>query len=123
MDQERPKFGGEFKVEVTNFTWGPKLDMPVPGTGKTLGELIEEGTQEARRAARHQVDALLVAGWQFELPEIVNGWKKTETEPWQWYWRRPPRGRAKKGRLFRSTNQAYNALMREQGKEPEPEAP
>lgn len=71
--------------------------------------------REQRNAYMIQVDALLLAGWSFELPEIVNhnppkqNWSHTRSEPWQWYWRRPgPRG----GRRFLSTSQAYNALQR-----------
>lgn len=30
-----------------------------------------------------------------------------------WYWRRPPRGKRKRGRLFLSTDQALNHLRRE----------
>lgn len=60
-----------------------------------------------------QVEALIDAGWKFELPEIVNNWPKVETEPWQWYWRRPARKKNSKGQRFLSTNQAYNALVRE----------
>lgn len=59
--------------------------------------------QESRNECHHQVDALLEAGWDWELPF-------EDAEPWQWRWRRPgPRG----GRLFLSTNQAFNALQRQ----------
>jgi len=61
---------------------------------------------EARNECMPQVDALMGAGWLFELPAIQ------DPEPWQWYWRRPSKVKGKKGRLFMSTNQAYNALMR-----------
>ena len=30
-----------------------------------------------------------------------------------WYWRRPPRRKGQKGRFFLSTNQAFNALKKE----------
>jgi hypothetical protein len=44
------------------------------------------------------------AGWKSETP------LKSQTQIMSWFWRRPgPRG----GRLFRSTDQALNALRRE----------
>jgi len=61
---------------------------------------------DAREACMPQVDALMGAGWIFELPAIQ------DPEPWQWYWRRPSKRKGKKGRLYMSTNQAYNALVR-----------
>lgn len=70
--------------------------------------LIEQSKHEGRMEAMPQVDALMAAGWKFEIPS------QSGTEPWQWYWRRPPRRKGTKGRLFLSTNQAFNALKREQ---------
>jgi hypothetical protein len=67
---------------------------------------------EIRRNCMPQVDALIDAGWKFEIPEIVNGWKNSESEPWQWYWRSPPKRKNSKGRKYWSTTQAYNALMK-----------
>lgn len=61
---------------------------------------------ESREAALPQVDALMAAGWTFELPDVSG------PEPWQWYWRRPARRKGKKGRKFLSTNQAFNAMLR-----------
>lgn len=63
---------------------------------------------EARENCMPQVDELMGAGWLFVLPEGT-----PDPEPWQWRWRRPSRVKGKKGRLFASTGQAYNALMRE----------
>lgn len=80
----------------------------------------EEVKLEARRNALVECDALLDAGWKFELPEIVNhnppkqDWSKSESEPWQWYWRSPPRRRGSKGRRYLSTSQAYRALLKQQ---------
>lgn len=62
---------------------------------------------EWRKAAQPQVWALINAGWRFELPDSL------DPEPWQWYWRRPPRRKGSQGRKYLSTQQAYNALMRE----------
>lgn len=79
--------------------------------GMTIEEWMaykEQCKHEARMSTLPQVDALLMAGWKFELPAI------NDPEPFQWYWRRPPRRKGVKGRLFRSTNQAYLALMRDE---------
>jgi hypothetical protein len=67
---------------------------------------------EARASAMIQANALMTAGWMFELPSL------NDSEPWQWYWRSPPKGKRTVGRKYLSTNQAYNALMRE----PQPES-
>jgi hypothetical protein len=69
----------------------------------------EQMKHESRMSTLPQVDALLAAGWKFELPAVH------DSEPWQWYWRRPARRKGSKGRLFLSTNQAFNALQRERG--------
>ena len=73
---------------------------------------------EIRRNCMPQVDALIAAGWRYELPEIVNRKDITvqenrmDTEPWQWYWRSPPKRQGSKGRKYLSTQQAFNALNR-----------
>lgn len=59
---------------------------------------------------RAQADALIMAGWKWELPAI------SDPDIFQWYWRRPPRRKGSKGRKYLSTNQAYSALMREQSR-------
>lgn len=66
---------------------------------------------DSRRASWQQTDALILAGWKWELPASA------DPEPWQWYWRRPPKRKMGKGRFFASTNQAYQALQRERAKE------
>lgn len=76
---------------------------------------------DAVEESLEQADALLFAGWSFELPEIVNRIEDRHgsyrpmmgTEVWQWYWRAPPKRQGQKGRRYLSTNQAYRALMRE----------
>src|SRR5688572_18677930 len=83
-------------------------------TGQTPEEAYEEIKLESRANCMPQVDALIAAGWRFELPEIVNGGSTLETEPWQWYWRSPPKRAGSKGRKFWSTNQAFNALKKAQ---------
>jgi hypothetical protein len=88
----------------------------------TDAEIDEAGHKimlEARARSVQQADALIDAGWKFELPELVNGWKNGETEPWQWYWRRPPRRKGSKGRRFLSTNQAYMHLRKSKPELPE----
>jgi hypothetical protein len=88
-------------------------------TDVELDELGENGKRvwlEIRRNCMPQVETLLAAGWRFELPEIVNRTERNpvlmDTEPWQWYWRSPPKRKGSKGRKYLSTQQAYNALMR-----------
>lgn len=56
---------------------------------------------------REQADTLIMAGWRFELPATRN------PDIFQWYWRSPPKRKGSKGRKYWSTNQAYNALMRQ----------
>lgn len=75
-------------------------------TEEDLEYMREDMMLECRRNCQYQVDALIMADWRFET-------NREDSEPWQWYWRRPPRTRHRKGRFYCSTNQAYNALMRE----------
>jgi hypothetical protein len=86
--------------------------------GSALSELAEQTKLEIRRNCMPQVDALLMAGWKYELPEIANrkdgeNFTRMDTEPWQWYWRAPSKRAGGKGRRYLSTNQAFNALQRE----------
>lgn len=80
-------------------------------------DAVQESILESRNAALPQVDALLQAGWRYELPEIVNRKEgeppaKHFTEPWQWYWRAPSKRKGHPGRRYLSTNQAFNAMNR-----------
>lgn len=80
-----------------------------------LEEAAKQTMLEIRANCMPQVDALIMAGWRYELPEIVNrkdGETRMETEPWQWYWRSPPKRKGSKGRRYLSTTQAFNALQR-----------
>lgn len=82
-----------------------------------IAVLAEAAKLECRRDDVTQCDALILAGWKFVLPELVNpDMRKFESEPWQWYWRRPARRKGSKGRLFLSTNQAYNAMRKDMAK-------
>lgn len=68
--------------------------------------LIEQTKLEARERAMVEVRELLAAGWKYELPDI------SDSEPWQWYWRAPPKRAGSRGRFYWSTTQAVNALRR-----------
>ena len=87
---------------------------------KPLPQWLIDGSEQVkldcRRAGAAQADVLMAAGWRFELPEIVNNWPGSETEPWQWYWRSPPKRKGIKGRKYPSTGQAFNALQRQNDK-------
>lgn len=80
--------------------------LPDHYTDEEWTDLVEAQRHEANMGCMHQVDALLKADWKFVVDD-------RDLELWQWQWRRPPRRRGSKGRLFLSTNQAYNALQRE----------
>lgn len=80
--------------------------------GVPIEQLAHEAKLESRANCMPQVDALMAAGWKWELPEIANNWPHSETEPWQWYWRSPPKRAGRKGRKYWSTNQAFNALQK-----------
>lgn len=95
---------------MNNFNRGEIMDA--------LDEAAKQTMLEIRRNCMVEVDALLAAGWKYELPEIVNRKEgdppsSLDSEPWQWYWRRPPRRKGSKGMKFWSTSMAFNALKRE----------
>lgn len=52
-----------------------------------------------------QVYALLDAKWTFEIPS-------EDADPMSFFWRAPPKGKRELGRQYRSTNQAYSAMMK-----------
>ena len=96
----------------------PTTDSPTYDPTATHKQFMKKCMENAyesmlisRRESLSEVDALLLAGWSFELPDIVNGTGGT-TEPWQWYWRSPPKRAGSKGRRYLSTSQAFNALKR-----------
>src|SRR5687767_553107 len=78
-----------------------------PLNERDMTVLMEWSKNCSRINANVQVSALLAAGWTFELPG------DGDYEPWQWYWRAPPKRKGKPGRKYLSTNQAYRAMMRE----------
>lgn len=61
-----------------------------------------------------QALALWAAGWTSEVPNPTksdNFWSQPQVM--SYYWRRPSRRSGKPGRKYLSTNQAYNAMMKE----------
>lgn len=54
-----------------------------------------------------QAIELWLAGWTSETP-----YECQKLMVMSWYWRRPPRTKNRPGRLYLSTQQAYNALKR-----------
>lgn len=63
--------------------------------------------QEMNERDFKQAAALWAAGWTAETPH------STQQDIMSYYWRRPPKRKGRKGRLFLSTNQAHNAMMKE----------
>lgn len=101
-----------YPVEPTDAELHAKLWAGVRLTEDEWAILIARQRHYENRACMPQVEALLAAGWRFELPDVP------DPDPWQWYWRRPPRRKGSKGMFFWSTQQAYNALMRERVRKP-----
>jgi hypothetical protein len=69
--------------------------------------------KESNDAQMEKALELSAAGWAPELhdghtPHPFTG----QVSVMSWYWRRPGKRPGKPGRLFRSTDQAYNALKR-----------
>lgn len=98
-----------------------KNPFPEKFTDEEWEAEVEESWLQIRRNSLPQVDALLSAGWSFELPEIVNRKEfdrpaGIDHEPWQWYWRSPAKRKGSKGRKYQSTSQAFNALKRQEAK-------
>lgn len=75
-------------------------------TDDELHQMGKKVMLEIRRASEKDAYELLAAGWMFEPVT-------EDSEPWQWYWRAPPKRKGSKGRLYKSTSQAINALRRE----------
>jgi hypothetical protein len=90
-----------FQRPLVNYTFEDCLDPD------KMALIIKQSIKASAEAAMPQVEALMAAGWTFEIVST------SATEPWQWAWRRPPRRKNSPGMRFASTNQAFNALMRE----------
>lgn len=88
-----------------------KINREIFGAdGKTFNREALERYAAQLRAEQEDRDfdlaiELWLAGWTSE--PIRDG-----LPIMSWYWRRPPRGKRKRGRLFLSTSQALNALRR-----------
>lgn len=87
----------------------------------------EDGTvdKEALKKAGDQLWAELddrYLGLAIEL--WISGWTcepvTSTSQIMSWYWRRPPKPGRTKGRLFHSTDQAYNQLLKDAGITPAP---
>ena len=68
--------------------------------------IIERERRNCNENAMPQVEALLKVGWTIEFSE-------RDLEPWQWSWRAPPKRKNSLGRLYHSTNQAFNAMVKQ----------
>ena len=71
--------------------------------------------KESNDAEMEKALELSAAGWTPEIekhhtPHPLTG----NVDVMSWYWRRPARRKGQKGRRYLSTNQAWNALNREQ---------
>ncbi len=78
-----------------------------------------EGRSSVGSPDMDQAMALWAAGWTSEVPSPEHDGKHgfwSRCSVMSFYWRRPPRRPGKPGRRYLSTNQAYNAMMKEQPK-------
>ncbi len=115
---DRQKFRAAMLAEV--YAPGSGVNF---GSGNTLLSLSSlADREEADEKDMEQAIELWLAGWTSELPAHYNtpeGKEMAKNDPWSrcavmsWYWRRPPKGKRTQGRLFLSTNQAFNAMKRE----------
>ncbi|MFK5923259.1 MAG: hypothetical protein QM496_13865 [Verrucomicrobiota bacterium] len=78
-------------------------------------EMLEIGARNSHKEANEKemekALELSSAGWTQEQ-HVCHPFTKS-VDVMSWYWRRPARRKGMKGRLFLSTNQAYNAMNRE----------
>jgi len=75
--------------------------------GSLFSLCVAAAIEEQDEKDMEQAIALWLAGWTSETPS------PTQERVMSWYWRRPSRRKGKPGRLFLSTNQAFNAMMKE----------
>ncbi len=69
---------------------------------------------KAERAEMEKALQLSAAGWKAEIQKHHTAHPFTgNTDVMSWYWRRPARRKGSKGRLYLSTNQAWNAMRKE----------
>jgi hypothetical protein len=93
---------------VPLFVYADPRDLDIRDP-QVFAAMVAACRREARVREWPMVASLLAARWRFELP----GGPDADPEPMSWYWRRPPRRRGSQGQLYRSTGQAYGALMRQ----------
>ncbi len=110
-----------------------KLASETDPRGDTAGRLLAlisvKGRMDMDDKDMEQALALTEAGWTSEDPRAVNSphlpppkniWEKTAVM--SWYWRAPSKRPGKPGRRYNSTNQAWRAMMRAAGKDPNVQA-
>lgn len=75
--------------------------------GRVLLDLVAAATrEEMNERDMDQAIDLWLSGWKSETPS------STQVDVMSWYWRSPAKTGRAKGRLYRSTNQAWRALRR-----------
>jgi hypothetical protein len=89
-----------FQAPLKTWTFEDCLDP------EKMRRIAIQQRKEWNKQCQPQVEALMAAGWVFEMVY-------EDSDPWQWAWRRPPRRKNSNGMRFASTQQAFNALMRE----------
>ncbi len=78
-----------------------------PDQRALLDELASATAEECNERDLGDAIELWLAGWTHEPVTL-------ESRIMSWYWRAPAKGKRPKGRLYRSTQQAVNALRRSQ---------
>lgn len=89
----------------------PRIEKPTMADildKETFKRLCKQVQDDQTREDMIQVRALLQAGWKYELPG------DGDYDPYQWYWRAPPKRANSRGRKYLSTNQAFNAMRKAQ---------
>lgn len=80
-------------------------------------ELLEIGARaEHKKQNDEEMEKALelsAAGWTPEIEHHTPHPFTGSVDVMSWYWRRPSRKKGQKGRRFFSTNQAWNALQKE----------
>lgn len=85
----------------------PDGKMP-PASREFLDLLVVGGMELRNEKDMEKAIELWLAGWTSEKPA------PTTSQVMSWYWRRPPRTKKRPGRRYLSTDQAYNAMKKEQ---------
>ncbi len=112
---------GEARVQEAWKAADPRGDT----AGRLLAMLSVKGRMDRDDADMEQALELTSAGWTSEDPRAVNSphlpppkniWEKTAVM--SWYWRAPSKRKGKPGRKFLSTNQAWRAMKKAAGEDP-----